>query len=80
MDCSSGWSPRAVERGEGGFGIVAIGGIQRIVRRILTGWIEDIIVALVLFEEVLLGKRGSDIEEQGQQNQAGSPPISRCRS
>ena len=70
--------PRAVERGEGGGGIVAIGrvqgivgvvpvggiegiirreglrGILRIVRRILTGWIEDIVVALVFLIEVLL--------------------------
>jgi len=52
-------SPRAVERGEGGGGIVAIGGIQRIVGmvlvdgiegivgRVATGRIEDIGIAIV---------------------------------
>ena len=97
-------SPRAVERGEGGVGIVAIGRIQgiigmvlvggiegiirrkglrriqRIVRRIFTGRIEDIVVALVLLREALLSKGGSDNKEAGRQNQAGSPPMSRCRS
>lgn len=72
--------PRAVEWSDGAVGIVAVGEIQRIVRGIRTGRIEDIVVALVLLREVLLSKGGSDNKKQGNQNQAGLPPMSRCRS
>ena len=80
-------SPQAVERGEGGVGVIANGrvlwivgvvpidgiegtirheslsGIQRIVRHILTGLVEDVVVASALLIEDLLSKGESDDKE-----------------
>ena len=65
-----GGSPQAGKRGEVGAGGIAIGkaqgiegiirreglrGIQRSVRRILTGWIEDVVVALIFLGEARIG-------------------------
>ena len=41
-------SPRAVERGEGGAGIVAIGWIQRIIWMVLVGEIEGIVGSIAI--------------------------------
>lgn len=48
-------------------------GIQRIVRGILTGWVEDIVVALVLFGEAGVGQRESEGEEQRQEKEEDNP-------
>jgi len=56
---------KAVGRVEGIIRREGLRGILRIVRRILTGRNEDIVVTLVFLREFLLSKGGSDNEEQG---------------
>ena len=58
---------------EGVVGRKGLRGIQRIVRYLFTGRIEDIVVALVLLGETLLGKGGSDYKEQV--NSTGSEQL-----
>ena len=58
--------------------IVGVDRIQRTVRSILIARIEDVVVALVLFAETWIGKRGNGEEEETEKPDYphGKPPTS----
>ena len=63
----------AVRGVEGVVGRVGLCGVQRVVRCISTGRVEDVVVALVLLVEAGFGECWCDGEEQRQQKEEDDP-------